>query len=171
MPLPPEHRFQIGACKLIRGCVIAPACWTSVDRRKKSSALSHIHEHARGIKAGVSDIFLAQSRIWGWIELKDRGGQPSDHQLDWEIETTSAGGFWFVSDTFAGIVQGLRRAGIALHPNADVLAMQLEALRDAGDAKRAAATGGKVRKAKGMRDKPTQGQLRKVAALRQRLPF
>jgi hypothetical protein len=168
MPLPPEHRFQIAACKIIRGCVIQPACWTSVDRRKKSSALSHIHEHARGIKAGVSDIFLSQGTRWGWIELKAPGGEPSERQIEWQIETQSAGGFWFVTDTLQGLVAGLRRAGIALHPNADYVAMNIEALAESGAAKRAAAP---KRKAKGMRDKPTQGQLRKVAALRQRLPF
>jgi hypothetical protein len=171
MPMPPEHRFQVAACKLIRSCVLQPACWTSIDRRKKSSALSHIHEKARGLKAGVSDIFLAQGQRWGFLELKAHGGDPSEHQLQWEIETRSAGGFWFVTDTMAGLVLGLRRAGIEMQPNTDFVAMQLEALREAGDAKRAAATGGKVRKAKGMRERPTQGQLRRVQSLRDRVPF
>ena len=88
----PEHRLQIAIKKWVRECVITPHVFLAFDRTRKTSAMQHIAEAARGVRAGTPDtVLLLPDGKSIWVELKWGKNTTSDRQDELHGEMRAIG--------------------------------------------------------------------------------
>lgn len=153
----PEHNLQVQIVKFVRDCVDVPHVFLGFDRSRKQSAMQHVREKARGLRAGTADTLLLPRPCPPiWVELKAPGNKPSESQLEFAADVQRVGCLWYWADSVARYRECLIIAGVPLRPNAAIVAAHLDALL-AGAAMRRA---GKVPRAyKPRKQAPTQGAL------------
>ena len=163
----PEHNLQTQILKLVRACAPSGAVFLAFDRSKAHSQFQHAREKARGIRSGTPDTLLMVLDVPDfWCELKVDDNDTTDSQ-DEVIDDIrrvgrNAAVAWSVEQYRAAAVA----AGIVMSPGAVVMAMRLDALLEGPKAiatKRAAP--------KPPRERVSPAKMRRVAAIRQKLPF
>jgi len=125
----PEHTFQSWADRLIDRIVLPPMFVTGIDHASQTTDNARARMAGRGIKFGLPDMFVAQRDGHllhsVWLELK-RGTSLSAAQVGVHVAMRAAGLHVWTCRTMADVVASLRDAGVALHPNADNLAVEYE---------------------------------------------
>ena len=168
----PEHTFQISVKKMAAEVIIEPHLFRAFDRSKNASGMQHMHEAARGIRAGTPDTEILFARGAVNVELKKwatghlKAYAPSEAQ-EREINLIrSLGLVAGVAHTHRDVIELWREAGLRLSPIADKSA---EA-RDASFAAKMPELP-KKRASKPMEKKPSSAKIRRVNALRDEVPF
>ena len=157
----PESRLQSAVVKFARHCNEGPHLVLAHDRSAPTDSMDHFWQSTRGVLAGTPDTQLLVPGFSVWCELKWARGKPSERQYDIGRQIIAAGHKWFWTNSVEGYRAGLEAAGVALTPNARVVAMNY-------DAALVEAAGGVVRKAtrQPRAEKPTRRALNAVARAR-----
>jgi hypothetical protein len=125
----PEHALQTQVCRFVRDCVAAEHVFLAFDRGRKNSAMQHVREKARGLRAGTADtLLLVKDMPPLWVELKAGTNTPSDLQDQFGDDVTAVGCRWDWTRSVIGYCAILRNAGVPLRPNAALVAAHLDAL-------------------------------------------
>ena len=177
----PEHRLQhyvFGRNGLIERIVDEPGWFTAVetgtymkDATQQQRFSREERRKKRGIKPNALDgyVYGRLSGVMAHIELKYGDGRLTSGEED-TIKALNAQGIpneccWTVLEVYAFLV----RTGLRLHGNAANIATECEARwRAADELERGQPTTKKRAPAKPRAVKPTQGDLRKFAAVRAR---
>lgn len=153
----PEHNLQVQVHKFVRDCVAVPHVFLAFDRSRKQSALQHVREKARGLRAGTADtLLLALPCPPVWVELKAPGNKPSELQLQFASDVEFVGCHWYWAASVEDYRVALFAAGVPLRPNAVIVAAHLDALLASAVMKK---SGKAPRSYKPRRAVPTQGAL------------
>jgi hypothetical protein len=135
----PEHNLQVQVVKFVRDCVDAPHVFLGFDRSRKQSAMQHVREKSRGLRAGTADtLLLVKGMVPIWVELKVGDGKPTETQYQFAQDVTSVGCHWHWVSSVDSYRKVLQLCCVPLRPNAVVVAAHLDALL-AGTAARKAA--------------------------------
>jgi len=167
-----EHILQVALVRWCREAIATPHTLLGFDRSKAFGQFSHMREKARGVKAGTPDTLLI---VYGvppiWCELKAPGNKPTPEQEAMGDTLMRLGCYWSWATSIGQYYAWMVSLGIRMHPNAETLAT----LADAGVQSKigkAEIKAGKVPKSYKPREaKPTAARLRKLAAVRGRVPF
>lgn len=167
-----EHILQVALVRFVREAVSAPHEFMSFDRGKAAGQWSHMREKARGVKAGTPDVLLlVEGKAPIWCELKAHGNKPTEQQIDMGNRLMAVGCWWSWVTSVSTFYEWIRSIGIELRANAEFLAMHA----DDGVLSKIAAAETKAGKAprsyKPVVAKPTAARLRKLNAVRGRVPF
>ena len=97
-PIVPEHPLQTQIAKLLSIEIAPPGkvsragvCWFSIDHANYAGEVPGVRI-ARGIIAGIPDIFILHRGITYFIELKTIDGRLTDEQVSVATAVTIAGG-------------------------------------------------------------------------------
>ena len=94
------------------------------DRANPTSQWQHMHEKMRGVKAGTPDTLLrVKDRRNIWCEFKSPGNKPSDVQLAIGARLIALGDDWGWCASVNEYRLYLTGLDIAMHPNAQFLAL------------------------------------------------
>ena len=165
----PEHALQSQCVKFCRECILTEHVFLAFDRSKKQSALQHIREKARGIRAGTPDILILVPGLAIWAELKAGKNTASDLQEEVGAAIVNVGHRWEVVRSVEELRRYLNACGVALYPRADLRALDLDLVLK-----------GAAMKAKGPKSyvpqkpraaKPTQRAIARTNALRAKVFF
>ena len=138
----PEKALQVQCVKFCRECVLTEHLFLAFDRAQKHSALQHVREKARGLKAGTPDVLILVPGLAIWAELKAGRNGTSDQQDEIGAAIIATGHRWEVIRSVEELGAYLRRCGVALSANADLRALDLDlvlkgaAMKAAGKAPR-----------------------------------
>lgn len=171
-PIAREHILQKHVRAFARDAIDAPHELFAFDRAKAAGKFSHLVQKSRGVRAGTPDTLLRVAGIAPiWVELKAPGNSPDPAQRDIGQRLQAVGDVWFWASSVEGYRAGLVAAGVPLRPNAELLAQHHDA-SVAGVIETAEQKRGKAPKTwKPRAEKPTNGQLKRVAALRSKVMF
>ena len=171
-PINREHFLQVALVRFVREAVAAPHQFLAFDRSKASGAFSHMREKARGVRAGTPDtLLIVEGKPVIWCELKAPGNKPTPEQIAMGDSLMALGCWWSWVTSVDAYFEWIRSIGVEMRANAEFLAMHA----DAGVRSKIAAAETKAGTApksyKPREVKPTAARLRKVAAVRSRVPF
>jgi hypothetical protein len=171
-PINREHILQVALVRFVRDAVSAPHEFLAFDRSKAAGQFSHMREKARGVRAGTPDtLLLVEGKAPIFCELKAPGNKPTEQQIDMGDRLMAVGCWWSWATSVGTYFEWIRSIGVELRANAEFLAMHA----DAGVRSKIAAAETKAGIAptsyKPREVKPTAARLRKVNAVRARVPF
>jgi hypothetical protein len=125
----PEHALQVQVHKFTRDCIDAPHVFLAFDRTRKLSAMQHVREKSRGLRAGTADtLLLLKSFIPIWVELKAGDNKPSDLQYQFGQDVTAVGNYWGWTASVDGYRKILAHCGVPLRPSAPLVSEHLDRL-------------------------------------------
>lgn len=124
----PEHDLQTQVHKWARECIAEPHEFLAFDRSRKQSAMQHIREKARGVKAGTPDFLLIGAGKRLWVELKAGKNSTTTMQDEMHARLAAVGEAVLVLRSVAGVMLAARAAGFALTATAAARAEGLDAL-------------------------------------------
>jgi hypothetical protein len=130
MPLTPEHKLQIDVVKLAHEVIEAPHRLRAFDRTKNFSSRQHLHEAARGIRAGTPDCELVFEGRSINVELKAGDNDISDNQEREMDMLRRAGAYCGVAWSCVEVVEHWRAAGVPMVPSADIIALDRDLKRE-----------------------------------------
>ena len=134
----PEHALQISCKKFVRDCVNAEHTFLAFDRTAKTSALQHVRESARGVRAGTADTLLLVKGLPPiWVELKAPGNKPSALQLEFAADVERVGCRWYWAASVQQCREVLFAAGVPMRPSAPLVAEHLDGLLAGAAARKA----------------------------------
>lgn len=173
----PEHRLSFFVDSLLDRILVGDCWYTAIDHSGAAIGKSdqaqmawRQRQKAMGIKPAHLDwcVYQRETGLYAQFELKSRYNQPTDGQ-----ETTMrllrergipTGCAWNLQQFYTLLVE----AGFRLHANAANILVEIEARHAAAQDGAALKSAPKKRSYKATQAKPTQGQLRKVEAMRAR---
>jgi hypothetical protein len=172
-PIKREHTRQKHGRLFTRDAITAKHKFFAFDRSKAAGQFTHLIERARGIQKSTPDTML---RVKGmmpiWCEWKDTGKKPDADQLQILEELRELGDFaeWF--DSVVDYASWLHEIGVPMRPHWLVFAQDHD-LRATASIQRREIKNGQLPKkpSKPRAVKPTQGRLKRIAALRSRVMF
>jgi len=122
----PEHNLQVQCLKFSRECIVTRHVFLAFDRSAKQSALQHVREKARGIRAGTPDVLVLVPGLAIWAELKVGRNEASVPQIECGVAILHAGHRWEVVRSVVEFGAYLRRCGVELSAHADLRALDLD---------------------------------------------
>lgn len=171
-PINREHILQVALVRFVREAVAAPHQFLAFDRSKASGAFSHMREKARGVRAGTPDtLLIVENKPVIWCELKAPGNKPTPEQIAMGDNLMALGCWWSWVTSVDAYFEWIRSIGVEMRANAEFLAMHADAGVRTKIEKAEAAVGKAPRSYKPREAKPSAARLRKVAAVRSRVPF
>ena len=85
--------------------------WTSLEN-KPISRISGIFQKKRGIRSGLSDLFVLDSGRPIFVELKSRAGVATKAQKQVRVELLSAGATWWMARSARAALMALHLSGV-----------------------------------------------------------
>ena len=152
----PEKDLQVQCVKFARECILTEHVFLAFDRSKKQSALQHVREKARGIRAGTPDILILVPGLAIWAELKAGKNTASELQEEVGAAIIATGHRWEVIRSVEELRCYLDACGVALSNMAFVRALDLDLVLQGAAMK---AAGKAPRSYKPRAAKPTKTQI------------
>ena len=156
----PEHALQVAIKRWVRENVLRPHVWLAFDRTRKTSAMQHIAEANRGLRAGTPDTVLMIDGAAVWVELKAGRNTTSEQQDELHKEMAGVG-------FTVGVCWSVEQYAYELHARHIALRAGAFDRAQAADAKLAAPkVAKKGRKGRAPKAKPEPSKLAAMARLR-----
>ena len=161
----PEHNLQVMIKKFVTAHVPQPHYFSCSDRSKPTSMFSHAREKARGIVAGEPDTKLLVPGLPSiHIELKAPGNKPTPKQEYIGDVITASGHKWGWCYNVFQYAQLLLAFGVPLIGRWEITADHYDSILAGSAVKKTQAK----RISKLPTARPTQAQLKRIAAIRAR---
>ncbi len=155
----PEHMLQKACAKFLNHALPPDVWFTAIDHATRS-AVEGAEKKSRGVKPGIPDLLFKFHQRTVWIELKTDKGVISESQKAVRDTLTGNGDDWHIARSIDDVEAILRSYGLTLKATAGGIT---ERLQQRLDMPRKV---GKPRSAK-----PTSSRIRRIEALRSKVPF